>query len=191
MATIEEERRRSIEAAEAIVGSASKPEPAPAIVDKDNIRTRQRYAESAFNDAAESKAGAKGAFQIMPKVAEEYAKKMGEEGDLFNPDYNGRMRDRIWDELYNSFTATAGNPTDEVRTAKALAMYNRGRGAVGKFLEEQKNKRVYIYNSRDWIYSMPWKETRDYVNFILRNRDIPDSHKTNEKYEATRKKKGY
>ena len=187
MASIEEEIERSRKAASDIVGSAA-PKEAP--IDHSALRTRQRYAESAFNDKAESKAGAKGAFQIMPKVAEEYAKKIGE-GDLFDAEYNGRMRDRIWDELYNSFTATTGEPSDSVRTAKALAMYNRGRGAVGNWLAEQKAKGVDIYKSLDWIDSMPWKETRDYVNFILRNQDIPGTSKTNEQYEATKKKKGY
>ena len=187
MPSIEEEIRNSRRAATDIVEGAVAKE---AAVDKDDVRLRQRYAESAFNDKAESKAGAKGAFQIMPKTAEEYAKRMGE-GDLFDPDYNGRMRDRIWDELYNSFTATTGEPTDSVRTAKALAMYNRGRGAVGKFLEERKNAGDDIYKSMDWVDKMPWKETRDYVNFILRKRDIPDTHKTGEAFEKARKDKGY
>lgn len=159
-------------------------------IDKDAIRLRQRYAESAFNDRAESQAGAKGAFQIMPKTAEEYSKKMGE-GDLFDPDYNGRMRDAIWNELYNSFTATNGNPPDSVRVAKALAMYNRGRGAVGDWLAEQKKKGVDIYNSSAWVDDMPWKETRDYVNFILFGKDIPNTSKTKAAYEKAKKDKGY
>ena len=186
MINLENEIRNSRNAANDIVSSASETP-----VDKSNIRLRQRYAESAFNDKAESKSGAKGAFQIMPKTAEEYAKKMGEDGDLFDPEYNGRMRDRIWDDLYNSFTATTGDPTDSVRVAKALAMYNRGRGAVGKFLQEQKDKGVDIYRSLDWVDDMPWKETRDYVNFILSNKDIPDSSKNAAEFEKARKNKGY
>lgn len=187
MASYEEEIRKSRRAAEDIVANAS-PKESP--IDQASIRDRQRYAESAYNDRAESKRGAKGAFQIMPNVAEEYAKKMGEGGDLFDPDYNGRMRDRIYDELYNSFTATNGQPTDSVRTAKALAMYNRGRGAVGDFLQKQKEAGEDIYHSLDWVDKMPWKETRDYVNFVLRGRDIPDTGKTNEQYESAKKKKG-
>lgn len=187
MTNWEEEIRRSRKAAADIVDA---PKTDATLIDKDSIRDRQRYAESAYNDRAESATGAKGAFQIMPKTAEAYAKKMGEDGDLFDPDYNGRMRDRIWDDLYNSFTATNGNPPDSVRTAKALAMYNRGRGAVGDWLAEQKRNGVDIYNSMDWVDTMPWKETRDYVNFILRQKDIEGSkHKTNAEYEKAKRKR--
>ena len=125
MASIEEERRQSLQAADWIASGGrkstftppQKPEKRPLVllpedeiekidskkkVDQEALRLRQRYAESTFNDKAESPAGAKGAFQIMPKTYKEYAQKMGEEGDLLDPDYNGRLRDFIWNDLYNS-----------------------------------------------------------------------------------------
>lgn len=182
----EDEIEQSRRAASAIVDSAKKDK-----IDQEALKVRQRYSESAFNDKAVSPAGAKGAFQIMPKTAEEYAKKMGEEGDLFDPEYNGRMRDRIWNDLYNSYTATAGNPTDSVRVAKALAMYNRGRGAVGEWLAEQKKNGVDIYNSTAWVDSIPWPETKDYVKFNLFEEDIPNTSKTKAAFEKAKKDKGY
>lgn len=161
----------------------------PQKVDLDRIRLRQRYAESTFNDRAVSKAGAKGAFQIMPKTYEQYAKKIGE-GDLFDPEYNGRMRDAIWEDYYNSKTASNGTPTDAVRVAKALAMYNAGWGRVGDWLDKQKKAGVDIYGSLDWVDKMPWKETRDYVNFILNEKDT-GSGRTNAEFDAAVKKYGY
>lgn len=187
MTSIEDEMRESRRAAEEI--TEPKKEFIPTIDQKD-LRLRQRYAESAFNDKAVSPAGAKGAFQIMQKTQEEYEKKMGETGDIFDPEYNGRMRDRIWSDLYDSFTASTGEPTDTVRTAKTLAMYNRGRGAVGNWLKGLKDSGEDIYKSHAWVDKIPWKETRDYVKFILFGEDIPNSHKTKKKYEEARKKKG-
>lgn len=217
MASIEQERKNSLRAAEEItkprypieefglynppqrkrplvLREEEKPEQTASSekIDQEALRLRQRYAESTFNDRAVSPVGAKGAFQIMPKTAEEYAKKMGEEGDLFDPDYNGRMRDAIWNDLYNSFTATNGNPPDSVRVAKALAMYNRGRGAIGEWLAKQKAAGVDIYKSTAWVDSLPDKETRDYINFILFEKDIEDSkQKKNAEFEKARKEKGY
>jgi hypothetical protein len=36
------------------------------------------------------------------------------------------------------------------------------------YLNAQKNAGVDIYNSWDWLNGLP-KETRDYVNFVLRD----------------------
>lgn len=159
-------------------------------IDMDELRMRQRWAESSFNDKAVSRVGAKGAFQIMPRTYDEYRRKMGEDGDLLDPEYNGRMRDAIWNDLYNSYTAITGNPTDTVRTAKALAMYNRGRGAVGRWLEKQKAAGTDIYGSTEWIDDMPWEETRNYVNFILHGKDV-GGNLSNEAYEAGKVEHGY
>ena len=155
-------------------------------IDQAALRERQRYAESTYNDKAVSKAGAKGAFQIMPAVYEEYSKKMGETGDLFDSDYNGRMRDRIWNDLYNSFTATNKNPSDRIRTAKAAAMYNRGRGAVGDFLDKEKKAGVDIYNSLDWVDHIPWDETKNYVKWVVFGDDVPGTQMNKKQFEAAK-----
>lgn len=162
----------------------------PEMVDQDAVKLRQRYAESAFNDAAKSPAGALGAFQIMPKTGEEYARRMNERGDLLDAAYNERMRDFIWNDFYNSELASKGNPLDTVRTAKALAMYNWGRGNVATYLNNQKAKGADIYGSLDWIEGLP-KETRDYINFILLNKDVPDTSKTQTAFEKAAKAYGY
>ena len=162
----------------------------PVMVDQDAIKLRQRYAESAFNDLAQSPAGALGAYQIMPATAQEYARRMGESGNLLDAAYNERMRDYIWKDFYNSELASKGNPLDTVRTAKALAMYNWGRGNLATYLNKQKENGSDIYGSLDWVNGLP-KETRDYINFILLNKDVPDTSKTQAAYEKAAQKYGY
>ena len=139
-------------------------------IDYDEIKRRQRWAESQDNPNAGSQKGAKGLFQIMPSTHKEYVAKTGNRGNIYDPKYNTEIRDWYMQDLLNSRTITNGNPTDSVQLAKQLAAYNWGRGNLGSFLEKQKKAGTDIYNTLDWIDSMP-KEPRDYVNFILRNKD--------------------
>lgn len=139
-------------------------------IDYEEIKRRQRWAESQDNPAAKSRAGAKGLFQIMPSTHKEYVAKTGKKGNIYDPKYNTEIRDWYMQDMLNSKTITNGNPTDSVQLAKQLAAYNWGRGNLGSFLEKQKKAGIDIYNTLDWINAMP-KEPRDYVNFILRNKD--------------------
>lgn len=139
-------------------------------IDYEEIKRRQRWAESQDSPDAKSRAGAKGLFQIMPSTHKEYVAKTGKKGNIYDPKYNTEIRDWYMQDMLNSRTITNGNPTDSVQLAKQLAAYNWGRGNLGSFLEKQKKAGVDIYNTLDWINAMP-KEPRDYVNFILRNKD--------------------
>lgn len=134
-------------------------------IDHDDIKSRQRYAESADNPRAVSKTGAKGLYQIMKGAYTDYVKATGKTGDLFDPIFNERVRDWYMDQLGKSKTISGGNPSEKVKLAKQLAAYNWGIGNLGKHLEKMK-KSTDIYNSLDWMKGMP-QETIDYVNFIL------------------------
>lgn len=138
----------------------------------DDIKSRQEWAESRFKPNQRSGAGATGAFQIMPIALQDYTNKTGKTGDLNNYKFNEQVRDFMFDELYNSSFARANDATDYIRAAKALAAYNWGRGNVVKHLNKLKNKGVDIYTSLDWVDTLP-KETRNYINFILRGIDGP------------------
>jgi soluble lytic murein transglycosylase-like protein len=50
-------------------------------------------AESAGNAKAVSRVGAKGLYQIMDPTHQDYIKATGDNGDLFDPEHNTRVRD--------------------------------------------------------------------------------------------------
>lgn len=50
-------------------------------------------AESSGNAKAISKAGAKGLYQIMDGTHKDYIKATGDNGDIFDPKYNTKIRD--------------------------------------------------------------------------------------------------
>lgn len=155
----------------------------------DEIKRRQEFMESEFDSKAYNKnSGAKGRFQIRENALQDYIRAGGEEGDLFDSDYNEKVRDWIMEDLSKSSMIIAGNPTDSVKMAKQLAAYNWGRGNLSKFLQKQKAAGIDIYRDMGWIDSLP-KETRDYVNFSLRNQDINDA-KNNERYNSLIKRYG-
>ena len=140
-------------------------------VDLNEIKRRQAWAESRFNSKAKSKAGAKGTFQIMDAVKTDYVKAGGEDGDLYDPVYNEKVRDWLFTNLGTRQWVTKGNPSDSVKIGKQLAAYNAGPGPILKGLNKAKTQGIDIYNSFDWVNTdyIP-KETVDYVNWILRNK---------------------
>lgn len=135
-------------------------------IDYDDIKERQKYAESAGNANAISKAGAKGLYQIMDATHNDYVKATGDHGDLFDPEHNTRVRDYYMKWLGNTNIIKSGAPSDKVKLARQLAAYNWGIGHLGKYLENKKLEGVDIDNSFDWISGLP-KETQDYINFIM------------------------
>lgn len=140
-------------------------------VDK-NLLVRQQFKESTFNPKAVSPAKARGLAQIK-KDAEADAIKAGvlKKGeDIFDPEVNARVQKWYMNDLYDSSFINKPGQKDSVKLAKALAAYNWGRGNTLKHLNEQKKKGIDIYNSYDWVNSLP-KETKDYVNKILLKKD--------------------
>lgn len=142
---------------------------------------KQAYAESTFNPLAKSAVGAEGLFQFMPGTISDYQKATGDYGDPLDPVYNTSMRRWFMDELLNRSYFNKPQQSDSIHHAKALAAYNWGEGYLLDYLNAQKNAGVDIYNSWDWLNGLP-KETRDYVNFVLRDQDIEGTGKTKKQY---------
>ena len=151
-------------------------------IDWERKKALQHYNESSFKANQVSPAGAMGPYQIMPKNWETYSKKLGLTGTAQDYNNSEAVRDRMMEELLQAKWVNKGFPSDSVRAAKALMAYNWGSGNATKFLENMKNQGVEIYHSMDWIDKIPSKETRNYVNYILRERDIPGG-KTIEAFE--------
>lgn len=168
------------------------PLPAPAITESDDMIMRQRYAESTLNDSAYNKGSkATGAFQITPVVLDEYLGRENNKGDLNALDYNRAVRDWYMNVRLPEFEMyRMGDPTDEIKIACKYAAYNAGPGAVRKALKKALENKQDINSGYDWLTYMP-KETQDYVNFIVRGMDVPDSSKTAARYRAALALHGY
>ncbi|HTF95609.1 MAG TPA: transglycosylase SLT domain-containing protein [Cellvibrio sp.] len=117
--------------------------------------TRQ---ESAFTHDAKSPAGAVGLMQLLPATAKQTAQKSGlsfSPNDLIAPEKNIALGSRYLNHLLGVFD---GN------RILAAAAYNAGPGRVKKWLNKEKNAQL-PYDV--WIETIPYKETRGYVQNVL------------------------
>lgn len=114
--------------------------------------------ESAFTPDAKSTAGAVGLMQLLPSTAKQTAQKNGlsfTPQDLIKPDKNIALGSRYLDHLLGVFD---GN------RILAAAAYNAGPSRVRKWLNKEKNAQL-PYDV--WIETIPYKETRGYVQNVL------------------------
>lgn len=144
-------------------------------IDEREVRLRQAYAESRFDSKAGSHAGARGLFQVMPSLLQDYNKANGTNytvDDLYNDEINTNIRDWKMNLNLNSAWATKNAAPDSVVYAKSLGGYNMGNQNFLDTLGVAKNLGVDIYNTLDWVDKkyLP-VETVDYINFVLRNQD--------------------
>lgn len=163
-------------------------EPVAPAIDLEEIKKRQYFIESKFNDKAVNKhSGAMGAYQIMPITLKDYTQRTGETGDLYDYAFNEKVRDFYMNRYLNSSWATKNNQSEYNRAAKALAAYNWGPGNLIKYLEAQKKAGIDIYNGTDWLKGLPG-ETRNYIKWTLDGEDI-GMRTTNAGYEKAKKKR--
>lgn len=114
--------------------------------------------ESAFDATARSPVGAMGLMQLMPKTAKFTAQKVGikhaRTQQLLDAEHNMRLGSQYLNYLLEKFN---GN------RILAAAAYNAGPHRVNRWLsEEGKERPVDI-----WIETIPFKETRHYVQNVL------------------------
>lgn len=117
--------------------------------------TRQ---ESAFVPDAKSTAGAVGLMQLLPSTAKQTAQKSGlsyTPQDLIHPEKNIALGSRYLDHLLGVFD---GN------RILAAAAYNAGPTRVKRWLNKEKSAQL-PYDV--WIETIPFKETRGYVQNVL------------------------
>ena len=116
--------------------------------------------ESAFDPDARSGANAYGLMQLLPKTAKRmaHAAKVGySRGRLLDPDYNVRLG-----TLYLS-----GLQKDFGSVESALAAYNAGEERVAQWNEGQ-----HYRETAEFVDSIPFTETREYVEIVTRNAGI-------------------
>jgi soluble lytic murein transglycosylase len=118
--------------------------------------------ESEFNPAAISGANAWGLMQLLPSVGRSMAKEEGihhfNEVELLNPETNIRLGTRYLKQTLDKFDGQA---------PYAFAAYNAGDSRVTDW------QSIGRYHGMDeFVESIPFTETRDYVQAILRNESI-------------------
>lgn len=111
--------------------------------------------ESAFESGARSGVGATGLMQIMPQTAVETDPRI-DLAKLGDPEINIRTGTKYLKQLLGRFN---GN------IAFALAGYNAGPSAVDRWTKDAPAKR----GVQEFIESIPYRETREYVAGIIRN----------------------
>ena len=155
------------------------------------LANRQAYAESGFASDKTSRADARGMFQIVPAVLDDYNRAHGTSYDasqLYNDTINTDVRNWYFqDNLMNRPWINKEGQSDSMRVAKALVAYNYGPANTLKALNKAKANGVDIYNSWDWLSYVP-KEPQEYTNFILRNLNN-SVHRNNALYEVAKNKK--
>ncbi len=113
--------------------------------------------ESAFDSETSSGAGATGYMQLMPFTALEMIPGV-ERNQMNQPDLNILAGTRYLARMLEKYQGSVPH---------ALAAYNAGPAAVDRWLREGRDSSGRM---EDFIENIPYKETRDYVGSILRNR---------------------
>lgn len=114
--------------------------------------------ESEFDPKVVSPAGARGLMQLMPATAKQMSRTIGEEyslgGLLHDPSYNARLGTAYLKELEARYK---GNPV------LMSAAYNAGPSRADAWTTRFGNPRSSKIDVVDWIESLPFRETRNYV----------------------------
>ena len=117
--------------------------------------------ESEFNPAAVSHANAVGLMQLLPKVGKSVARQEKlrhfSPQQLFTPAVNMQLGTRYFRSMVDKFGAFE----------YALAAYNAGSDRVQEWLAQGKYR-----DPQEFVESIPFTETREYVQAILRNENV-------------------
>ncbi len=123
--------------------------------------------ESVFDQYAISNANAYGLMQLIPQTAKQMSKELGIKFDqkrlTSNTEYNIRLGTKHIDDLVTEYNGSY---------IMAIANYN-----AGPVVKKWKNlygdpKDMKLYDVVDWIESIPYYETRTYVQRVIENIQI-------------------
>jgi soluble lytic murein transglycosylase len=126
--------------------------------------TRQ---ESAFDLRAVSPSGARGLMQLMPATASQVAKSIGlpYAPSRLTADgaYNVTLGQAFFDTLLSTFNGSY---------VLSIAAYNAGPGRVQQWIGQFGDPRQPEIDPVDWVESIPYGETRNYVQRVLENLQV-------------------
>jgi soluble lytic murein transglycosylase len=117
--------------------------------------------ESEFNPGAVSNKNAAGLMQLLPSTGKKVAKQVKlrrfNAGQLFTPTVNLQLGTRYFRSMVDKFGSFE----------YALAAYNAGTDRVQDWLSQGKYR-----DPQEFVESIPFTETREYVQAILRNSNV-------------------
>jgi soluble lytic murein transglycosylase len=118
--------------------------------------------ESEFNAGAISRANAVGLMQLLPKTGKTVAKQVKLRGytapQLYTPSVNLELGTRYFKDMVDKYNG---------QFEYALAAYNAGSDRVGDWLGQG-----HYRDPQEFVESIPFTETREYVQAILRNASV-------------------
>ncbi|NTF17456.1 lytic transglycosylase domain-containing protein [Agrobacterium rubi] len=118
--------------------------------------------ESRFKPQAESNKGAKGMMQVMDETARGIGRQAGVQVDVGlmskNPDYNIAVGSRYLGDMLARYNGNA---------MLAAAAYNAGPLRVDEWLGRFGDPRGGKTDPVDWAESIPFRETREYVQKVM------------------------
>jgi peptidoglycan lytic transglycosylase len=118
--------------------------------------------ESEFNALALSRANAVGLMQLLPKTGKSVAKQVKLKGysapQLYTPAVNLELGTRYFKDMVDKYNG---------QFEYALAAYNAGSDRVGDWLGQG-----HFRDPQEFVESIPFTETREYVQAILRNANV-------------------
>ena len=120
--------------------------------------------ETEFDPRAVSGAGARGMMQMMPATARQTARQLGVtyrfDWLTYDADYNMQLGQRHLQEVINDFDGSY---------IISLAAYNAGGHRANRWLDDYGDPRAAGLDPIDWIESIPFSETRNYVQRVIEN----------------------
>jgi len=118
--------------------------------------------ESEFNPNAVSRANAVGLMQLLPKTGKQVAKEVKLQrynpSQLYTPAVNLQLGTRYFRGMVDKFGGSF---------EYALAAYNAGSDRVEEWLGQGKYR-----DPQEFVESIPFTETREYVQAIMRNASV-------------------
>lgn len=129
--------------------------------------------ESNFDVSIVSPSGARGLMQLMPATAQQVARRLGEATSLTllttDGAHNMRLGTAYLREVLDKFNNFV---------PLAAAAYNAGPHRVTKWLAENGDPRADGPGMIDWIETIPFNETRNYVQRVLENTVVYQARRT-------------
>jgi soluble lytic murein transglycosylase len=123
--------------------------------------------ESEFNPRAVSHAGARGLMQLMPTTAQRVARELGTRHSTArltdDPAHNIQLGKAYLASRMERFDGAA---------ILAAAAYNAGAGRVEEWIERFGDPRDPAVDAIDWIETIPFSETRNYVQRVMESYNI-------------------